>query len=87
MFPYRYQRLGTRRNAVIVVIFVWLSSFVFTSYNIASRYEEAGQCKPASMPNREVLEIAILMISYLIPIVLMLFVYSHIALVLKRGTG
>ncbi|XP_022093721.1 prolactin-releasing peptide receptor-like [Acanthaster planci] len=87
VFPFRYQVLGTRKNATIVLLAVWLSAFVFVSYNIAMQYVEAGQCKMTLLPNQQVLVVALVIVLYLLPVIVMFFVYAHITVVLKRGAG
>ncbi|XP_022093722.1 beta-3 adrenergic receptor-like [Acanthaster planci] len=87
VFPFRYQVLATREKSVAVIIGLWLSAFVFNSYSLFIRYYEAGQCRQRLVANPLALGVAVFSVTYLLPVVVMVFVYTHIAVVLKKGAG
>ncbi|XP_022093720.1 galanin receptor type 2-like [Acanthaster planci] len=84
VFPFRYQLLGTRRNAIMVILGVWVSAFLFNSFGFFIQYYEDGQCKQTLVAHPEVLGVAIITITYAIPVAVMMVVYVHITVVLKR---
>ncbi|XP_022098630.1 galanin receptor type 2-like [Acanthaster planci] len=87
VFPFRYQVLGTRKNALIIIVIVWVSAFLFTSYGVFIRYYKGGQCKQKLVAHPEVLGVAVFAVTFLLPVIVMLVVYAHITVVLKRGAG
>ncbi|XP_038050833.1 galanin receptor type 2-like [Patiria miniata] len=87
VFPFRYRALGTRKNAIVTILAVWLSAFMFTSYGVFIRYHEAGQCRQKLVAHPEALGVAVFVVTYLLPVTIMLVVYVRIAVVLKKGAA
>ncbi|XP_038050826.1 galanin receptor type 2-like [Patiria miniata] len=87
VFPFRYQVLGTRKNAIVTILIVWVSAFLFISYGIFIRYYEAGQCKQKLVAHPQALGVAVFMVTYLLPVIVMIVAYVHIAVVLKKGAA
>ena len=87
VFPFRYHILGTRRNVIAVILSVWVAAFLFVSYSIFIRSLENGQCIQILVAYPQVLGVAVFVITYLLPVTVMLIVYVHITIVLKKGAA
>ncbi|XP_038050823.1 galanin receptor type 2-like [Patiria miniata] len=87
VFPFRYQLLATRKKAIAVILGVWISAFLFNSYGQFIYYYEAGQCKSKLVAHPQALGVAVFVVTYFIPVIIMLIAYVHIAVILKKGAG
>ncbi len=87
VFPFKYQVVGTRRNITVALLCVWISAFLFVTFNIFLRVLDHGRCLQKLVKHPEVLGVATVSVIYMIPVMVMLIVYVHISVVLKKGAG
>ncbi|XP_038046736.1 prolactin-releasing peptide receptor-like [Patiria miniata] len=87
VFPFRYQALATRKKAIAVLVGVWVAGFLFASYGIYLRYYEAGECVLNQVAHPQILGVFVFFATYCLPVSIMLVVYIHITVVLKKGAG
>ncbi|XP_033640786.1 melanopsin-like [Asterias rubens] len=87
VFPFKYQRFATLTNVILTVMCVWICGFVFNLYAVFINYYENLECKRKSLKHPEILVISMNFIVYFIPMTVMLVVYIHITLVLKKGAA
>ncbi|XP_071804807.1 melanopsin-like [Asterias amurensis] len=87
VFPFKYQQLATRRNVILTIACVWISGFLFALQPMFRVQIKNGECKQKMIPYSEIFGIAIAIASYFLPFTVMLVVYIHITLVLKKGAA
>ena len=85
VFPFRYQVVSTRRNVLATVLGVWIFGCLFVTYNIFLRYYEDGKCLQKLVKYTVVLGVAVVVLTYILPVIVMLLAYVHITVVLKKG--
>ena len=87
VYPFRYQRLATPRNVIITIVTIWLVGFTFVIYNIFMNSFENGECPEVDLPFASIIFGSCFILTYLIPVLSMLFIYIHITIILKKGAG
>ncbi|XP_071806987.1 galanin receptor 2b-like [Asterias amurensis] len=87
VFPFKYQNLATAKTVTATITCVWVAGFLFHSYGLFIYYLEDGQCKQKLVANPQVLGVAVFAVTYFLPVSVMLIVYIHISVVLKKGAG
>ncbi|XP_071798788.1 melanopsin-like [Asterias amurensis] len=87
VFPFKYQRFATRRNVILTIACVWILAFLFSSRQLILNYNANGVCTRTNFAKSEIFGIAVAILTYFLPITVMLVVYIHIALVLKKGAA
>ncbi|XP_071798795.1 galanin receptor 2b-like [Asterias amurensis] len=85
VFPFKYQTLATRRNVTVALLCVWVSAFLFVTYNFFLRNLDNGKCLQRSVKHPEILGVATVSVIYMVPVIVMLIVYVHISVVLTKG--
>ncbi|XP_022098631.1 prolactin-releasing peptide receptor-like [Acanthaster planci] len=87
VFPFRYQVLATQKVATAAILGTWISAFLLSGYGIYLRYYEAGQCMLRSVAYPQIPGSIVFLTGYLLPVIVMLVVYVHITVVLKKGAS
>ncbi len=87
VFPFKYQQLATRRNVALTIACVWTSAFLFALRQLILTYNDNGECKEKNFANAQIFGIAAAIATYFLPFTVMLVVYIHITLVLKKGAA
>ncbi|XP_038050822.1 beta-3 adrenergic receptor-like [Patiria miniata] len=88
VFPFKYQALTYHKRAIAVIFAgIWVCGFLFNGFGIYLRYYEAGECVLNPVAHPEALGVFIFACRFLVPFFVMLVVYVHIAVVLKKGAG
>ncbi|XP_038077150.1 galanin receptor 2a-like [Patiria miniata] len=87
VFPFRYQTLASRKKATAVLVGMWVAGFLFSVYSIYFRYYEDGECVPNQVAHPRVIGVCVFFVKFFLPVSVMLVVYGHIMVVLKKGTG
>ena len=73
-FPSRYKRIFTQKNTVIIIVSIWLVGFTMATFNYYQTFVVDGQCVYViiSTSYQMFLGVAIFLVEYLIPMIIML---------------
>ena len=73
-FPNRYKRIFTQKNTVIIIACIWLFGFVLNTFGYYETFVVGGQCVHiiVSANFQLFLGVAIFLVEYLIPMIIML---------------
>ncbi|XP_071798786.1 alpha-1A adrenergic receptor-like [Asterias amurensis] len=87
VFPFKYPQLATRRNIILTIACVWILAFLFALRPMIGLQNENGECMQVEIPYSEIFGIVLVIATYFLPFTVMLVVYVHITLVLKKGAA
>ena len=73
-FPGRYKRIFTQKNTVIIVACIWLFGFAMNTFLLYETFVVDGQCEHINVSDdfQLFLGVAIFLVEYLIPMIIML---------------
>ena len=73
-FPGRYKRIFTQKNTIVIIASVWFFGFAMSSFNYYQTFAIGGQCVYViiSTSYQVFLGVAIFLVEYLIPMIIML---------------
>ena len=73
-FPNQYKRIFTQKNTVIIIACIWLFGFVLNTFGYYETFVVGGQCVHiiVSVNFQRFLGVAIFLVEYLIPMIIML---------------
>ena len=73
-FPRRYKRIFTQKNTVIIIACIWLFGFVLNTFGYYETFVVGGQCVHIIVSDnfQLFLGVAIFLVEYLIPMIIML---------------
>ncbi|XP_071798785.1 melanopsin-like [Asterias amurensis] len=87
VYPFKYQRFATHRTVTLSVLCVWICGVVLNLFKLFFYYYENLECKLKPLKHPEIFVHSVNAILYFIPLTVMLVVYVHITLVLKKGAA
>ncbi|XP_048828203.1 G-protein coupled receptor 15-like [Brienomyrus brachyistius] len=78
------RRMRTKRYAHLTVLMVWITSLILGSHSFHSRAVKASSCQDTASPTKVVFTLMTRVIAFLLPLVIITFCYSAVALKLYQ---
>ncbi|XP_022109157.1 alpha-1A adrenergic receptor-like [Acanthaster planci] len=86
VYPFKYVTLYTRKSVAGMVVVTWLMGLILgVAYAAAGMTFENGQCSSTTSVGAQALNIILVVVQFFIPAILMVFLYSHMTVTLKRS--